>query len=476
METRFYLHTKVNKKGEQAIYAEIRSPWLRDPESSRHELRMSTGYACPAGSFDKEAQKVAGKNPKENPLQKSPKETNNHLRRFELFVAEKLEAARVSKKKLLKEELRQMITEELLPEKTKAEKKGGSILKKDPVSFRDWFEVWAKNNRGRVTEKHIKNGRTVVEHLEKFAGSGFRPSEINEGFIADYHEYLAEVEEIFDKTAAKHIGFIKSTLTQSGINVHGLQWLDISATKSSAGIVFSREEQALITAFDPMTLPIEALKPLPKPGKSEIKKKHYPTMRPQLEKARRASLSLAKDLMVIIFKTGPRWSDLHNLDTSNVHDFELPDGKTVKVLEYYQIKVGKQREFPCRVALDAEATAIIEKYLGKQKKLLPVPSNQKLNEAMKEVCRLAGVNAPVKRVRYKHGKRVEKSFEKHELASCHRCSATCATNLFEGGADDRTVQDVLGHDDPRSTRIYVRNADREQFAKTLAALERLGQK
>ncbi|WP_125077661.1 hypothetical protein [Rufibacter latericius] len=49
METRFYLHTKVNKNGEQAIYAEIRSPWLRDPITDRHELRMSTGYSCLAG-------------------------------------------------------------------------------------------------------------------------------------------------------------------------------------------------------------------------------------------------------------------------------------------------------------------------------------------------------------------------------------------------------------------------------------------
>ncbi|RNI29080.1 tyrosine-type recombinase/integrase [Rufibacter latericius] len=403
--------------------------------------------------------------------QKNFKVINNHLRRFELLVGEKLEAARVAKRKLLKEQLRAKVLEELQPEKLLREQENAKGTHHEPVTFRDWYEVWAKNNRGRVSEKHLKNGRTVVEHLEKFAGEGFTPSVINEAFIADYHEYLAETEEIFDRTAAKHIGCIKSTLTQAGINVHGLDWLDIAATKSSAGIVFTREEQAKIAAFDPETASAEALAGLPKEAGEKSKE-----LRSQDLRARRASLSLAKDLMVFIFKTGPRWSDLHNLDPSNVYDFDLPGGQAVKVLEYYQIKGGKQREFPCRVALDQEAAAIVAKYQGKQKKLLPVPSNQKLNEALKEVCRLAGIKAPVKRVRYKHGKRVEKSFEKWELASCHRCRATCATNLFEGGANDRTVQDVLGHDDPRSTRIYVRNADREQFAKTLAAFERIAKK
>lgn len=474
METRFYMHRKVFSNGKASIYLEVRSPWLRNKDSGKQEfLAMSTGKSCKPENFSKDAQKVP-------PSTKEPdaKGINNHLRRIELVVGEFLERAKVNRVPVTPAELKKHLLEETQPEKllTEAHISNATSKEKNPETFREWFEVWARNNRGRVSDKHIKNGRRVVEHLEKFAGVGFRPSMVNETFIADYHEHLAE-EDIFDRTAAKHIGFMKSTLTQSGINVHGLDWLDIAATKSSAGIVFTREEQALIAAFDPWALSVEELKPLPKKKAEEAEKEAIPPkpMRAQDERVRRSSLALAKDLMVFIFKTGPRWSDLQNLDQSNVHDFTLPNKKVVKVLEYYQIKGGKQREFPCRVALDQEAAAIVEKYQGqaKNKKLLPVPSNQKLNEAMKEVCRLAGIKAPIKRVRYKHGKRVEQAFEKSEMASCHRCRATCATNLFEGGADDRTVQDVLGHDDPRSTRIYVRNADREQFAKTLAALERL---
>ncbi|GGK58828.1 tyrosine-type recombinase/integrase [Rufibacter glacialis] len=468
METRFYLHTKVNKNGEQAIYAEIRSPWLRDSSSDRHELRMSTGYSCLAEHFSKEGQKVGTK-------QKDAKVINNHLRRFELVVGQQLEIARVNRTPVSPTELKQSVLADIAPEKLIAKDKSktgatGKVMERKPVTFRDWYEIWAKNNRTELSDKHIRHGARVLEHLEAFYGSPFTAEKITEEFIADYRDYLAEEEEIFDSTANKHIGFIRSVLAQAGISTSG-KWLKIKRTRGSRGIVFTKEEQTLIRAFNPEQMPKEQLMTLPKKDGAKPKE-----LRAQNERTRRETLALARDLMLFMFKTGPRHSDLKNLEKSDLHTFDLPDGRQIKVLEYYQIKNGKRRQDPCRVALDEEALAIIERYADRSSKLLPVPSNQKLNDALKEVCRLAGVNSPIKRVRYRKGERVEVMFEKWEVAACHRCRATCATNLFEGGADDRTVQDVLGHEDPRSTQVYVRNADREQFAKTLAAFERLGQK
>lgn len=440
MEISFYLHPKVSGKGTQSVNIDI--AYGKEPcaPSGIARLQTSTGVT------------VQTQKPNEWDHNKGWLKSNaegfankKHILReleekAEQIITEFNKAGKLLDKNTFKESLK--------PKPVKEVSNPVVTVKAHDAVY--YFEQWANQNRNDVSKKHIADMRTQMRYFQEFA-PGILPGQITEALVKDFREYLINENDILDISLNKSTHMLKHVLEAAGLNSN-YKWLKRKKSGNSQGIVFDLAEQEQVRRWDPFT-------------EKNIKDKH-PTQQ-------RQTMSLAKDIFLFLINTGPRYIDLKNLEPYEVKTFTLPDGKEIKVLEYYQIKGGQKRGKPCRVALNAEAISILKKYEGKQAKLLPVPASQNLNHALKEVCKFANIKTPIKRIRYQKGIRKEEVFEKWELAGCHRLRATFATNLFEGGADPKTIQDALGHEDPKTTHIYLHNKDVKQYSDLIRAFETL---
>ncbi|WP_026463529.1 tyrosine-type recombinase/integrase [Adhaeribacter aquaticus] len=448
MEISLYLLPKISGKGTQSIYIDIaygKEPCAPSPSM---RLQMATGVTVQTQNpnrWSQKDEKVKAGEGKDN--------KNIILGKLKTKAADIILDYNRSGKKLDKKTFQALLKDKPLEEVQEEEKN---------CSF--YFEQWARNNRGEIGEKHIKLMRVQLKYMLEFAPD-IKPEQINEQFVADFKEFLINEYEVLDVSLAKATNMIKIILNEAGLKSNH-KWLKKKKSGNSQGITFDLAEQEKIRQWDPMT-------------DGKIKGRN--------PMQQRKALALARHLVIFLLNTGPRYVDLKALEKTEVHSFTLPDGRKIKVLSYYQIKGGQKRGRPCRVVLNEEALSILDIYQDNTDKLLPVPSNQKLNEAIKLVCKLAGIDAPVKKIKYQKGKRIEVTtipnregepelLTKAHMASCHRFRATFATNLMEGGADLKTIQDALGHEDPKTTQIYLDNKDSRQYANLLQAFENLSGK
>ena len=166
-------------------------------------------------------------------------------------------------------------------------------------------------------------------------------------------------------------------------------------------------------------------------------------------------LAQVRDVFCFACTTGLRYSDLAQLKREHIKQDEI------------KLTVKKTKEL-LRIPLTQYSKAILSKYEAMHRPL-PVISNQKLNDYVKELCEFAGIVEPIEIVRYRGTKREAITYSKHELIGVHTGRKTFATLSLEKGMSAEEVMTITGHKDYPSFKRYVKVTEQRKKKVMLKA-------
>ena len=152
-------------------------------------------------------------------------------------------------------------------------------------------------------------------------------------------------------------------------------------------------------------------------------------------------LAQVRDIFCFSCTTGFRYSDLKQLKREHIKKDEI---------KLTVIKTGEILTVP----LTPYSKAILARYEG-QHKPLPMISNQKLNDYVKELCKLAGINEEIEIVRYRGVKRDPQTYPKYDLIGVHNGRKTFVCLSLEKGMSAEQVMSCTGHRDYQSFKRYI---------------------
>lgn len=165
---------------------------------------------------------------------------------------------------------------------------------------------------------------------------------------------------------------------------------------------------------------------------------------PMLEKAR--------DLFLIGAYTALRYSDFTQISRANVFS---KDGNG-----FLKIKTQKTGE-----VIVVPVHPIVRMILNKYDYKLPVMSNQKLNQYIKDAGAWADIDDDIEITETKGYKSSKRIVKKYELITAHTARRSAATNMFLAGIPSISIMKITGHTTEKSFLQYIKVGKEENAYK-----------
>ena len=110
------------------------------------------------------------------------------------------------------------------------------------------------------------------------------------------------------------------------------------------------------------------------------------------------------------------------------------------------------------IDLSAHAREILNKYprdTFDDDRIFPSLSNRKMNQHLRRLCCLCGIDTPITTVTRKGGRRISTTKPKYELMGTHAARRTFICFALSSGIPPQVVMKWTGHSDYRSMRPYI---------------------
>ena len=384
-------------------------------------IEFTTGYRIDVAKWDADKQRV--KNGCTNKLKQSASEINAALLGYYTELQEVFKRFEVAEIMPSPADVKSAFNARHRSDDVQLERTSDKL---DPSN--DFYFYKAFDEFGRVcgrqndwTHATYEKFTAVKNHLRAFrADLSF--SFFNEAGLTEYVRYLREVRAMRNSTIGKQLSFLKWFLRWSfSQGMHGNNAYDTFRPKlkdTQKKIIFLTWEE--LTKLREFAIP---------PAKQ--------------------SLDRVRDVFLFQCFTGLRYSDVYNLRRSDIKEDHI-EVTTIKTSDSLVIKLNKHSK------------AILEKYqdvVFEHDKVLPVITNQKMNEYLKELAELAGINEPIRQTYYKGNERIDEVTPKYALLGTHAGRRTFICNALALGIPPQVVMKWTGHSDYKAMKPYIDIAD-----------------
>ena len=380
-------------------------------------IEFTTGYRIDASKWDTDKQRV--KNGCSNKLKQSASEINASLLEYyteiqSIFKRFEVEDVMPTPEQIKKafNALHKPVSEEPKPKKEAL-----------PCDFFQVFDDFVEDcgRQNNWTDSTFEKFAAVKNHLTNFR-EGLTFEFFDERGLNDYISYLRDVKEMRNTTIGKQLSFLKWFLRwafKKGVHQN-------NAYDSYKPKLKSTQKKIIFLTWDEL---------------NRLREFKIPSNKQALERVR--------DVFLFQCFTGLRYSDVFNLRRSDIKGDHI-EVTTVKTSDSLIIELNKHSK------------AILDKYKDvafEDDKVLPVITNQKMNDYLKELAELAGIDEPVRQTYYRGNERIDEVTPKYALLGTHAGRRTFICNALALGIPPQVVMKWTGHSDYKAMKPYIDIAD-----------------
>lgn len=264
-----------------------------------------------------------------------------------------------------------------------------------------------KTIRSTTLSKYLATQKRVADFMAyKYKKEDIPIRDVDFQFVTDYEVYLKSVCRCGHNSTVKHLRYLKQIVTNA-----------------------LKNRYITVDPFDDYTLGYKPVKKqfLIEPEIKRLMSKKFETQR----------LEEVRDVFLFQIFTGLAYIDAANLTEDNI----IEDGFGQQWIQLTRQKSSVQANIP----LLEVPLSILKKYkdLGNGK-LLPIHTNQKMNEYLKEIAALCGIN-----------KRLTTHCGRHSFG----------TIMLTKGVSIESVSKMLGHTNITTTQIYAKVLNQKIFSE-----------